>query len=556
MTRRIHSTRAAVAVLFVVQAVASSPGQAPASQDPESSYTVFFQSRPIGRESVAVVRRADGWLIRGSSQLGPPLDVTTRTAEVHYDAEWRPTHLLVEGISRGQDVTLKTTFQDGQASSEIVVRGQPTRRTDPVAADTVVLPNVFLGSYAALARRLVGRPAGAALRGFIAPQGEVAIRIDGVFSERIETPRRALRATRYALAVSNPVPAVALQMSVWIDEQGTLLRLSVPAQMLEVARDDVASAATRTTAFSLPGDETVRIPAAGFGLAASVTRPAGAAGRLPALILVGGSSQADRDGFVAGLPLLGQMAADFVAKGFLVVRYDKRGSGQSGGRAEASSLIDYAEDVRAIVTWLEKTRKDVDKKRIGLVGHGEGAWVAMTAAARDKRVAALVLVAGASTKGSDFILEQQRRMLDRLKLPDADRRAKIDLQMKINAAVLSGSGWDGIPVDVRRAADSQWFQSLLAYDPARVMRDVRQPVLIVHGLLDTEVPPLHAERLAALARARKRKVATDLVALPGVNHLLVPATAGEVDEFPSLSGKRIDETATSAIAAWMAKTLG
>ena len=332
--------------------------------------------------------------------------------------------------------------------------------------------------------------------------------------------------------------------------------MSVPAQMLDVAREDVASAATRTTSFSIPGDEAVRIPASGFGIAATVAKAPAATGKLPALILIGGSGPTDRDGFVAGIPILGQIAADLVQAGFLVVRYDKRGVGQSGGRTETSTLSDYAEDVRAIVTWLEKTRKDVDKKRIGLVGHSEGAWIALTAAARDKRVSAVALLAGVSSSGSDLVLEQQRHVLDQLKASDADRKEKIALQTQINDATLKGTGWEGIPPEMRRAADSPWFQSFLAYDPSRVIKDVRQPLLIVQGDLDTQVPPHHADKLAELARARKRKATVDVVKIPGINHLLVPAKTGEVDEYAVLADKRVAPAATTAVSNWMTKELG
>ena len=40
----------------------------------------------------------------------------------------------------------------------------------------------------------------------------------------------------------------------------------------------------------------------------------------------------------------------------------------------------------------------------------------------------------------------------------------------VNAAVLGGGGWEGIPDTVRNAADTPWFQSFLAFDPLRVIR--------------------------------------------------------------------------------------
>ena len=110
--------------------------------------------------------------------------------------------------------------------------------------------------------------------------------------------------------------------------------------------------------------------------------------------------------------------------------------------------------------------------------------------------------------------------------------------------------------DVRNAADTPWFRSFLAFDPARVMRDVRQPVLVVQGELDTQVAPHHADRLADLARSRNRKVPVDVARIPQVNHLLVPAATGEISEYPSLRDKTVSPVATAAIATWMARNMG
>jgi pimeloyl-ACP methyl ester carboxylesterase len=197
----------------------------------------------------------------------------------------------------------------------------------------------------------------------------------------------------------------------------------------------------------------------------------------------------------------------------------------------------------------------VNKRRIALVGHGDGAWVAMRAADRDNRVAALALIAAISTTGAEYTLEQQRDQLAALNTPDAERQAKIELQQRINAAALKGTGWEDIPETVRAAADTPWFQSFLAFDPASVIRDLREPILIVHGALDTQVAPYHAERLAELARARRRKVGTDLTTVPGVNHLLVPATTGRAAEYPALAGTRVAPSVSSAITTWLARVM-
>jgi pimeloyl-ACP methyl ester carboxylesterase len=543
-------------VLLASTAWAQTPGLLPLPDPAGTAYLVFFRAVPVGREDVLVTQTADGWVIRGSSRLGPPIDITTRVAEVIYDPSWRPRSLLVDGIVRGQDVTLKTTFADGKASNVIAVQGAPQSKVDTVAVDTIPLPNAFLGSYAALAVRLRGKAVGAELKAYIAPQGESPVTVTAVASDRIETPRAHIPATRYTITLGNPPPAGDLVMNIWTDANGGLLRLSVPAQTLEVAREDIASAASRTAAFSVPGDEPVPIPASGFNLASTITKPPKPSGPLPAVVLIGGSGATDRDETVAGIPIFGQLARDLVAAGFFVVRYDKRGIGQSGGRAESVTLSDYAEDARSIVEWLKK-RKDVDKKRIALIGHSEGGLVALQVAARERDdVAAIVTIAAPSTNGSALVLEQQKHALARMKIDDAERQSKIALQERINAAVAGKGTWDDVPANVRRQAETPWFQSFLAFEPGEALKDTGQPILVAQGELDSQVQPYHADKLAEMARARKRKADVQVLKVPGVNHLLVPAKTGEVDEYGSLgSDAQVSPALTSGIATWLTKTL-
>ena len=552
------ATCAFAALTFLLPAAsleAQTPPPLPVTES-GTQFLVFFRSQPIGREEVLVLRVADGWVVRGTSRLGPPIDITTRVAEVDYDLQWRPKSLLIDGIVRGQDVTLKTRFDGKQALNVLAVQGAPQSKVDEVSADPVVLPNTFLGSYAALARRLQGKIAGSDLRGYIAPQSEITIHVMSAAPERIETPKGVINATRYALTFNNPPPAGDLAVNLWADAEGGLLRMNIPAQMIELAREDIASAASRTAAFSIPGDESVLIPSIGFNLAATMTRPKNVTAA-PAVILIAGSGPTDRDETVAGIPVFGHLARDLVAAGFAVVRYDKRGVGQSGGRAESATIADYAEDARQALLWLEK-QKGIDKNRIALVGHSEGGLVAMLTAGRERgKVAAMVLLATPSANGNDIVLEQQKHMLSKMPIDDAQREEKIALQEKINKAVIKGTGWTDIPEAARRVADTPWFYSFLTFNPERAMDDTRQPVLIVQGELDVQVMPEHADHLAQMARERKgAKVPIEVVKVPGVNHLLVPATTGEVTEYQSLGpDAKVSPQVTSAIVTFLAKVL-
>ncbi len=336
MTRMLSCAAMAAlmsAHVFGQQAAPPAPAASP------SSFLVFLQQRPLGREEVRVVRTAEGWTIQGNSRLGQPIDVTTGRAEIVYDANWQPRSLIVESVARGQEVQLRTTFADGKATNEVFADGKTSTKVDEVSADSVVLPNTFLGSYAALAQRLQGRKAGDTIRAYVVPQVEVPVRIVAAVDEQIQTPRESIDATRFDLKVVNPPPAGEVDVNLWASKTGLFLRMSIPGQALEMVREDIASSGTRTASFSLPGDERVTIPASGFNIAATLTRT-NATGPAPAVVLVAGSGPVDRDETVAGIPIFGHLARGLVEAGFLVVRYDKRGIGQTGGRAESATLSD------------------------------------------------------------------------------------------------------------------------------------------------------------------------------------------------------------------------
>jgi hypothetical protein len=544
---------AAVLAGFIGPERAAAQAQAP--ERVTANMTIFVRNVPIGSEQVTLRRTADGWTISSSGRLGPPLDAVARVIEARYASDWSPREFRFDATVRGTAQSFRTVVDNGSAVTDLDIGGSKTQKTDAIDASTVLLlPNSFFGPFEAVAARLRTATPGAEIPAFGAPSVKFTIRVGESSPQRIQTTERLITARRTAITLV--LPGASFDGSLWTDEASRMIRLSLPAQSLEVVRDDVASVASRSVTISRPNDEALKIPANGFVLAGTVSRPdpAPAAGtRLPAVVLVGGSGPTDRDGVAYGVAVLGEIAGALADAGFLVVRYDKRGIGQSGGRAEAAGLADYAEDVRAAVKLLSE-RKDVDPKRIAVAGHSEGGAVALLAASKDKRIAAVALLAANGVKGTDLILAQQRHQLDRMQLSDTDRQSKIDLQKKIHEAVLTGKGWDQIPPELRRTVDTPEFQSILSNDPAKVMPDVRQPILIVQGELDTQVEPSNADQLEALARKRKNQPPVAVVRVPGVNHLLVPAKTGEVDEYSSLPDKHVSPAVTQALVEWLKKT--
>ena len=542
-----------VFLLLGLPCLATAQPQA-ASARQTTGYLVFVRGNPLGRELVTFSRDQSGITITTQGRMLAPLNVTVRNAEFKYLSDWTPTTFSLDATVNDSLLQLKTTFANGKAATEGIAPGQPVSVAHDVAPKTLIHVNGVFGSYVALARRLVeNSEEGAEFRVYVVPQMEIVVKVKGIHRERMQIATTVLDVRRFELVYANPSGDVAINLTA--NDDGGLVRVNIPADSLDIVREDAASATSRTQIQSNPGDEPVTIPAVGFNIGATLTKPtkSGAGAKLAAVVLLGSAGVGDRDGVIQGVPTLAQLANAIAESGMMAVRYDKRGNGQSGGRSESATVSDFAEDVRAVVRWLEK-RTDVDPKRIAVAGHSEGAWVGLLAAAREKRIAAVVSIAGPSSTGAELLLEQQRYSLDQLKLAPEERDKRIALQQQIHSAALTGKGWETVPPQLRKEADTPWFQSLLAFDPAKVLEDVRQPILFVHGGLDRQVPVEHVEKLSDLARKESKSKSVEVVVVRGVNHLLVPATTGEVSEYGTLPDRNVSKDVTMAVTTWLSKT--
>jgi alpha-beta hydrolase superfamily lysophospholipase len=542
---------------WAILAILAAPGLAQAPRD--SNYLIFLRGAPIGREEVTIRSSAEGVTVSSHGSAGAPLSTVARNAELSYGADGTPRSYSFEGSINGVDVSLKTTFANGNATTQGFEAGKPVTLTQPIAPKSVVLPSGLFAGFTTLAARLTTASAGDVLAAYAVPGTGMRARVVSVSDEHMQKSTSLFDVKRFDVAFDDGSGEVLLQITSL--PSGELVRVTIPSQALDVLREDIAGVSSRPDVYSNPGDQPVVIPAAGFNVGATMTMPRnvpeapspGAVGRRPAVVLVSSPDALDRDSIASGVPAFGQLAGALADAGFVALRYDRRGTGQSGGRTESAGLADYAEDVRTVTKWLAD-RKDIDPKRIALVGHDTGAWIALLAASREKRVAATVSLAAPAEKGVDFVLEQQLLQLDRMRTPAADRQAKIALQKRINAAVLTGKGWDGIAPELRRRADTPWFQSVLDFDPAKVAHDVDEPILIVHGDIDREVPVAHADKLASAARKGDRDpVTVDIV--PGVNHLLQNAKTGTLAEYATLSGKGISPDVIASVVGWLQRTL-
>jgi len=542
-----HCSRLVLAPAVLGLLAVTTAAQQPEGPDTGSTegYTLFVGNTPLGRERITVTTDAQGTSISSEGGFVAPVNLNLRRALFRYAADGSPVSFELDANQNGADVEVSTTFAGGIATSVGARAGQPVSASHPVATRTLIHANGVAASYVALGQRLARVGEGADLTVYLVPSGEIRARVGTMRASRMQIGTRYLEIRQYNVTYDNPDGALLVQISV--DGDGRLVRVTIPSQRLDVLRDDVATATSRTLVHSNPGDEPVIIPAEGFNLGATLTWPeksrtSNRREKVPAVVVLPASDTGDRDAFALGVPTLGQLAGAIADAGILVARYDRRGFGQSGGRSESATLNDYAQDARDVVRWL-RDQDGVDDRKIAVIGHDEAAWVALIAASRENRIRAVVSLAGPSSRGTDWVLERQALSLDLLNLSPEERAERVARQKQIHAAVLSGEGWEDIPPEMRRDADTPWFQSLLEFDPDETLRRVRQPLLFVHGSEDRQVPPDHAEKLAAIARARDRSPSIEVVVAEGVNHLLV------TEDDPNLSPE-----VASAVTAWLTRT--
>ena len=537
-------------------------GLAPAPAQPQTrlelapgpaAFNVFLRSAPVGFQRTDVRRMAAGWVIESLGDLSQPLDIRNQAFQVEYDAGLRPRSLRVGGVRNNLRFSLATTFASGTVAAELDENGQLSRFEIAAPADAVVLVDFFFGGHEVLARRLGDARPGDEIPVYVAPLTLARARVDRVGRQQIETRSAAVVDARvHGISFLHDDGTVAAE--VWTDARHRLLRVSIPQAGVELVRDDIAGVGSRIRAAAHPGDETASVRSEGFGLAATVTAPVDRPrppDGWPAVLLVSGPGAPDRDGTFAGVPVLGQLASTLADAGFLVARYDRRGTGQSGGRPESSGVEEYAEDARRMVRYLDD-RDDVDRDRITVLGHAEGGWPAMLAAARERRADNLVLVGAPATSGAELVLEQQTAMLDRMNAPERERAEMIGLQRRIIDAVRDEGSWDGVPDAMRRQADTYWFRSFLDFDVADALRRTRQPLLIVHGSRDTHVGPHHARRLVEFAGRRRRGAPPpEQAILEGLDHRLIAAGSAAAADTAADAAPSISPAVVDTLTTWL-----
>jgi pimeloyl-ACP methyl ester carboxylesterase len=316
-------------------------------------------------------------------------------------------------------------------------------------------------------------------------------------------------------------------------------------------------------------------------LAGTLTRPTGA-GPFPAVVLITGSGPQDRDETLFGHKPFA-VIADFLSRnGYAILRYDDRGFGKSSGDFGSATSEDFSYDAEAALDYL-KTRREIEPRRIGFLGHSEGGLIAAMIGARRADVGFVILLAAPGIAGDEIALAQAEtfsrtkgfsdegiqkcrplnretiRMfrsnlsLDEKKAKLKELEQRMILLMGENDRQLYEKLKDRIHADSEFGivqTQSAWMQFMLRYDPVADFQRLKCPVLALNGELDRQV--LASQNLPAIEKNLKAGGNTRFTTkeLKGLNHLFQTAKTGELKEYGEIE-ETLSPSALSEILTWL-----
>lgn len=316
---------------------------------------------------------------------------------------------------------------------------------------------------------------------------------------------------------------------------------------------------------------------AGISLSGTLTLPK-KDGNFPVVILITGSGPQNRNEELLGhKPFL--VISDYLTKnGIAVLRYDDRGVEQSTGDFKTATSADFATDVESAIAYL-KTRKEIRKNKIGLVGHSEGGLIAPIVASKSKDVSFIVLLAGTGIQGDKLLLLQQEliakangvsetdinksiqtnsKLFEMVVQSNDNSKLKADLTDKLNELLENDPNTE-IPNGMTKEAfvlmqvnqiASAWMVYFMKFNPATSLAQVSCPVLAVNGEKDLQVPS--KENLTAIKNALTKggNLNVKTKEFPNLNHLFQESKTGSPNEYATIE-QTFSPIALEEITSWI-----
>jgi uncharacterized protein len=307
----------------------------------------------------------------------------------------------------------------------------------------------------------------------------------------------------------------------------------------------------------------------------------------PAVILITGSGQQDRDESIYGHKPFAVIADYFTKRGFVVLRVDDRGIGKTTGIFSEATTMDFAKDLEAGLDFLEK-QPMVNKNKIGLIGHSEGGMIAPIVADERREIKFVILLAGPGIP----IIDLMQQQIEAVSISNGDSPAVANangqlmhivweetsknedsamtvehIRMKIenwsktlDTATLAkfkiqyAGNLNNLITQAMATLHSKWYKYFISFNPQPYLENLDCKVLALNGSKDVQV--IAATNLKGIRQSLQKSKSPqyDVVEIPGLNHLFQSCIKCNPAEYNDLE-ESFSPIALDMIGNWLQKNV-
>lgn len=294
----------------------------------------------------------------------------------------------------------------------------------------------------------------------------------------------------------------------------------------------------------------------------------------PTVVLIAGSGPSNRDEEIFGHKPFAVIADYLTRQGLAVLRYDKRGIGESTGSLREATTLNLAEDVEASIQFL-RNHPNIQSNNIGLIGHSEGGIIAPMVASRDQAISFIVLLAAPGMTGKQILKKQNEESIQRSPITNDQKTKALNVAVQyldylaqtssegtstealhntLDSIISINLAEDIFPQVSReemiKSTNNNWIIYFLNLDPSEYLKKVHCPILALNGTKDIQVEA--NSNLKIIESSVKNKELLTVKKYLNLNHLFQKAETGAINEYAQIQ-ETFSEDVLRDILTWISR---